>query len=71
VEKLNNDKFQKLKEFKIDNLDLVRGGYWTARTREVGSAAWSDGIQVSYSMSDGSWVSTPTSLKDYGHLLPL
>ena len=68
MEKLNNDKFQKLYEFKLDNLDLVRGGQWVARTRDLDETEWSDSIMVSYSWSDGTWTETPTSKRDYGTL---
>ena len=69
MEKLNNDKFQKLNEFKIDNLDLVRGGWWIARTRQGSS---SDHIAQSYSWADGSWTETATSKRnDYAkYLMP-
>jgi len=69
MEKLSNVKFQKLEQYKIENLDLVRGGSWLARTRDLGETQWSDNITVSYSNGDGDWVSEATNRKDYGEMV--
>jgi hypothetical protein len=64
MEKLNNTKFQKLEQFKINNLDLVRGGMWSARTRKLDESEWSDAIMMSYTGSNNQCVEFATSKRD-------
>lgn len=73
MEKINSDKFQKLEPFKIDNLELIRGGYWISRTRELDSSEWTDHVARSYSRTPGGvWTETANNgPKDTGkYLLP-
>lgn len=64
MEKLSNDKFQKLKEFKIDNLDLIRGGMWAARTRKLDESEWTDSVMMSYTGANNECVSYATNKRD-------
>jgi len=64
MEKLTNDKFQKLNEFKIYNLNLVRGGMWAARTRNLDESEWTDSVMMTYTGPNNQCVEYATNKRD-------